>query len=409
MPVAEAYAQFDTVIPVFILSDSQHSSKWAEPGMGPHRARFLVESLEDLKQGLRNASSDLLIIPSEDPVKTLLEIANQTNSCAIYGPKEFAFNEVRQESELVSKAKQERLEVKFYTERTLYLQSDLPFGLDDLPEVFSRFRGKVEKRSRVQPPIEEPEITSFDPLDFNLEGSEIPVLSDSKDSRSAVPFKGGTTAAWKEVDYYLWESEAVLEYKLTRNGMVGRKYSSKLSAFLSLGCLSARQIYDELKRFEEEVESNESTYWLFFELLWREYFQWIALKHGKDLFTAHGLQPEKPLKQGFNARAFEKWTSGNTGDRFVDANMKELVATGFMSNRGRQNVASYLVHDMGIDWRAGAAFFEKHLIDYDPSSNYGNWLYNAGRGNDPRPFRKFNTKMQAERYDSKGEFVETWT
>ena len=409
MPVAEAYAQFDTVIPIFILSDSQHSSKWAEPGMGPHRARFLVESLEDLKQGLRNASSDLLIIPSEDPVKTLLEIANQTNSCAIYGPKEFAFNELRQESELVSKAKQERLEVKFYTERTLYLQSDLPFGLDDLPEVFSRFRGKVEKRSRVQPPIEEPEITSFDPLDFNLEGSEIPVLSDSKDSRSAVPFKGGTTAAWKEVDYYLWESEAVLEYKLTRNGMVGRKYSSKLSAFLSLGCLSARQIYDELKRFEEEVESNESTYWLFFELLWREYFQWIALKHGKDLFTAHGLQPEKPLKQGFNARAFEKWTSGNTGDRFVDANMKELVATGFMSNRGRQNVASYLVHDMGIDWRAGAAFFEKHLIDYDPSSNYGNWLYNAGRGNDPRPFRKFNTKMQAERYDSKGEFVETWT
>ena len=376
---------------------------------GPTEPAFLVESLEDLKQGLRNASSDLLIIPSEDPVKTLLEIANQTNSCAIYGPKEFAFNELRQESELVSKAKQERLEVKFYTERTLYLQSDLPFGLDDLPEVFSRFRGKVEKRSRVQPSIEEPEITSFDPLDFNLEGSEIPVLSDSKDSRSAVPFKGGTTAAWKEVDYYLWESEAVLEYKLTRNGMVGRKYSSKLSAFLSLGCLSARQIYDELKRFEEEVESNESTYWLFFELLWREYFQWIALKHGKDLFTAHGLQPEKPLKQGFNARAFEKWTSGNTGDRFVDANMKELVATGFMSNRGRQNVASYLVHDMGIDWRAGAAFFEKHLIDYDPSSNYGNWLYNAGRGNDPRPFRKFNTKMQAERYDSKGEFVETWT
>ena len=115
------------------------------------------------------------------------------------------------------------------------------------------------------------------------------------------------------------------------------------------------------------------------------------------------------MKQGFNARAFEKWTTGKTGDPLVDANMKELVATGFMSNRGRQNVASYLVHDMGIDWRAGAAFFEKHLIDYDPASNYGNWLYNAGRGNDPRPFRKFNTKMQAERYDPKGEFVETWT
>jgi deoxyribodipyrimidine photo-lyase len=409
MPVAEAYARFDTVVPVYVLSDSQHSSKWTEPGMGPHRARFLVESLEDLNQGLKNESSELLIVPSEDAVSTLIEIAKKTNASAIYGPKEFAFNEVRQESELVVKGKEKRLDVKFFTERTLYLQSDLPFGLENLPEVFSRFRGKVEKRSRVQPPIEEPEITAFDPTYFDLKGTEIPELSDSKDDRSAVPFKGGTLAAWEEVDYYLWESEAVLEYKVTRNGMVGRGYSSKFSAFLALGCISARQIYDELKRFEEEVESNESTYWLFFELLWREYFQWIALKHGKDLFTAYGLQPEKPLKQGFNARAFEKWTSGNTGDSFVDANMKELVATGFMSNRGRQNVASYLVHDMGIDWRAGAAFFEKHLIDYDPSSNYGNWLYNAGRGNDPRPFRKFNTKMQAERYDPKGEFVETWT
>lgn len=409
MPVSEAYARFDTVIPVYILSDSQHSSEWAEPGMGPHRARFLVESLEDLNLGLRNDSSELLIVPSDDPVSTLLEIAKKSNACSIYGPKEFAFNEVQQESELVSKAKEERLEVKFFNERTLYLQSDLPFGLESLPEVFSRFRGKVEKRSRVQTPIEEPEITFFDPLDFGLDGTDIPTLSNAKDARSAVPFKGGTTAAWEEVDFYFWESEAVLEYKQTRNGMVGREYSSKFSAFLALGCISARQIYDELKRFEEEVESNESTYWLFFELLWREYFQWIALKHGKDLFTAHGLQPEKPLKQGFNARAFEKWTSGNTGDSFVDANMKELVVTGFMSNRGRQNVASYLVHDMGIDWRAGAAFFEKHLIDYDPASNYGNWLYNAGRGNDPRPFRKFNTKMQAERYDPKGEFVDTWT
>lgn len=409
MPVAEAYARFETIIPVYILSDSKHAGTWVEPGMGTHRARFLVESLDDLDKSLKRQNSQLLIIPSNDAVNTLLEIAKATDAHAIYGPKEFAFDEVQEELALTKRSKTERLELKLFTERTLYLQSDLPFGLDNLPEVFSRFRGKVEKRSRVQPPIEEPEITSFDPLDFGLSGTEIPSLSNAKDPRSAVPFKGGTTAAWEELDYYFWESEAVLEYKQTRNGMVGRRYSSKFSAFLALGCISARQIYDELKRFEEEVESNESTYWLFFELLWREYFQWIALKHGKDVFAAHGLQREKPLKQGFNTRAFEKWTSGNTGDEFVDANMKELLATGFMSNRGRQNVASYLVHDMGIDWRAGAAFFEKHLIDYDPASNYGNWLYNAGRGNDPRPFRKFNTKMQAERYDPKGEFVDTWT
>jgi len=408
MPVAEAYARFDRVVPVYIRSESHHSTKWVESGMGRHRARFLMESLQDLNDSLKRASSELLVLNSNDPVDELLNLAKKIDAQAIYAPKEFAFYETQQEKELLEVAKYDNLPITFFTERTLYLQSDLPFGLVDLPEVFSRFRGKVEKKSRVQAPIEEPIISPFNPSNYGINGDKIDIPFAALDSRTAVPFKGGTSAAWNELDYYFWESKQILEYKQTRNEMIGRPYSSKLSAFLALGCISARQIYNELQRFEEEVASNESTYWLFFELLWREYFQWIALKHGKHLFSAHGLQPEKPLKQGFNARAFEKWTTGNTGDPLVDANMIELVSTGFMSNRGRQNVSSFLVHDMGLDWRAGAAFFEKHLIDFDPASNYGNWLYNAGRGNDPRPFRKFNTRVQAERYDPQGAFVETW-
>jgi deoxyribodipyrimidine photo-lyase len=99
---------------------------------------------------------------------------------------------------------------------------------------------------------------------------------------------------------------------------------------------------------------------------------------------------------------------GHTGDDLVDANMQELNATGWMSNRGRQNVASYLVHDLGIDWRWGAAYLESQLIDYDPASNYGNWMYIAGSGHDPRPFRKFNTKGQAERYDADKTYRNLW-
>jgi deoxyribodipyrimidine photo-lyase len=167
-------------------------------------------------------------------------------------------------------------------------------------------------------------------------------------------------------------------------------------------------VYEDLKQFEQEFESNESTYWLFFEVLWREYFQWVALKHGKNLFLPLGLRPDKPVTKGFNQKAFERWKNGTTPDEFVNSNMKELAETGFMSNRGRQNVASYLIHDMGIEWRAGAAHFENHLIDYDPASNYGNWLYLAGRGNDPRPFRKFDTIFQANRYDPDKKFISTW-
>ena len=104
---------------------------------------------------------------------------------------------------------------------------------------------------------------------------------------------------------------------------------------------------------------------------------------------------------------FFQWTSGQTGDPFVDANMKELNQTGWMSNRGRQNVASYLVHDLGVDWRWGAAYFESMLIDYDVHSNYGNWLYVSGLGTGPKN-KKFDTRLQAKMYDEKGKYQNLW-
>ena len=104
----------------------------------------------------------------------------------------------------------------------------------------------------------------------------------------------------------------------------------------------------------------------------------------------------------------EKWIEGRTGEPFVDANMIELKLTGFISNRGRQNVASYLCNDLKIDWRFGAAYFEQQLIDYDVCNNWGNWAYLAGIGNDPRPNRYFDIIKQAQIYDADGNFQKLW-
>ena len=106
--------------------------------------------------------------------------------------------------------------------------------------------------------------------------------------------------------------------------------------------------------------------------------------------------------------SFELWKNGKTNDSFVNANMNELLKTGYMSNRGRQNVASYLVHDLGVDWRLGASWFEHLLLDYDVASNTGNWIYIAGVGNDPRANRKFDTIRQAKRYDGKNTYQNLW-
>jgi len=105
---------------------------------------------------------------------------------------------------------------------------------------------------------------------------------------------------------------------------------------------------------------------------------------------------------------FDLWAIGKTGVPFVDANMRELTATGWMSNRGRQNVASFLVRDLKVNWQMGAEYFESQLIDYDTCSNWGNWNYVAGVGSDPREDRYFNILTQAKNYDPLGDYVRLW-
>ena len=228
-----------------------------------------------------------------------------------------------------------------------------------------------------------------------------------------MPFKGGETTALDRLDRYLWQTDLIATYKETRNGLLGEDYSSKFSAWLAHGCLSPRQIYNELKRYESERVRNESTYWLVFELLWRDFFRFVALRYGTRIFKSSGIKHDLSKKYQHDEDLFLKWANGQTGIPFIDANMREMNTTGFMSNRGRQNVSSFLVKDLDIDWTWGAAYFESRLIDYDPCSNWGNWNYVAGVGNDPRQNggsqpRYFNIYSQAIRYDEQGDYVKHW-
>ena len=144
--------------------------------------------------------------------------------------------------------------------------------------------------------------------------------------------------------------------------MLGADYSSKLAPWLAHGCISPRLIAAECGRYERERVKNKSTYWLVFELIWRDFFKLYCAKHGTSVFKAGG-----PIgsKQGWRKDPIllQRWKEGTTGVPLVDANMRELAATGFMSNRGRQNVASYLALDLQLDWRDGDHF--ESLLDYD--------------------------------------------
>ncbi len=301
--------------------------------------------------------------------------------------------------------------VQTYWGASLYHPDDLPFPIAQLPDVFSKFRGKVERCSTVYPTFPAP--PTLPPLPPAVDPGDLPSLADLgcappiADERAVLTFQGGETAGLARLQHYIWDADCLKDYKQTRNGMLGPNYSSKLSAWLALGCLSPRHIYETVQAYEAERVKNDSTYWLIFELLWRDYFRFVCAQHGDRVFYPSGLR-RLPIAWKQDWERFDAWREGRTGYPLVDANMRELAATGFMSNRGRQNVASFLTKNLGIDWRMGAEWFESLLVDYDVCSNWGNWNYTAGVGNDARGFRYFNIPKQSKDYDPDGHYVKHW-
>jgi deoxyribodipyrimidine photo-lyase len=405
-----AIKESEQVIPVYCIDDNHFATtKYGFKKTGSFRTQFLFESLIDLDNNLRALGSGLLLVNGK-PEEEIIKIVKQYDVKNVYAKFEIAPEEKQTENLVAAALEKINIPLHTFETSTLYKEFDLPFELSKLPDIFTGFRNKVEKNATVR------NIRAF-PTKVN--SPIIPILNlpflqslgleeVKMDHRRAIAFKGGETEAQKRLQHYFYETKAISKYKETRNELIGANYSSKFSAWLSMGCISPITIYEELKKYEALHGANESTYWLVFELLWRDYFYFVLQKYGKKLFIKEGIKKDFSLQTKYHPTFFEKWMNGETGVDFIDANMRELKLTGFMCNRGRQNVASYLCNDLKIDWRYGASYFEEQLIDYDVCSNWGNWAYIAGVGNDPRPHRYFNIEKQANDYDRDGAYRRLW-
>lgn len=336
--------------------------------MSPHRAQFLLGSLRNLQKRLRERGSDLLIrlrVPDLD----MLHLYRQSD--------------------------------------TLYQPEDLPRRPELMPAVFTSFRREIERAATPwRMPLAEP--TSLPPLPSGVVCPDIPTLQElgieevQYDDRSAFPFHQAEFAPCEasvndHLEQYL-SSRRIDSYKLTRNGLIGTEFSSKFSPWLALGNISARTIAEAVRNYEARYGANDGTYWLWFELLWRDFF---ALRASIDL--AENVVPVQSGDSRFHA-----WTTGTTGNRFVDAGMTELASTGWLSNRMRQIVASYLIYELRCPWQWGEQWFAKHLVDYDPASNEGNWRYIAGQGADPRGGRRFDIAYQERTHDPDRAYTRLW-
>ncbi|CAK9033189.1 unnamed protein product [Durusdinium trenchii] len=428
------------VLPVYFLDPRQfQSTKFGTLKTGAFRALFLLQSVRVLKRRLRAIGSDLLIQvgkPEELLPKLLAE------KSIVLTQEEVTSEELRVDDALRQALQQKGCEAFEYCwGSTLFHKDDLPYQKDlrDAPDVFTTFKNQVEpemaarvnevpetfrggRKSRssmgVRPCL--PELTAGSlpfpetgaALDFELvfepEWKDLPYPAPVDEpvlpETAAMHFEGGEEAALARLQYYLFETNAVAKYFDTRNGMLGPDYSTKLAPWLAFGCLSPRKIFEQIREYEKEIVANKSTYWVLFELMWRDFYRFFAAKHGNQIFKLHGISGKGDWKP--DQELFRLWAEGKTGYPLVDANMRELSATGFMSNRGRQNVASFLALDMKLDWRQGADWFESFLVDYDVASNWGNWVHAAGLTTGR--LNRFNVVRQSKMYDKDGAYLRHW-
>ena len=366
-------------------------------GPGTQRKRFLQESLVHLQQRLRSLGQDLLVLEGESRriIPDLLEAFSiqrlgMAESAGVY------------EQRLLEDLRQ-RLDIPVVAHRgnTLFSNRQVEELLPELPPHYTPFRqavaGTSHQPSQAQPILPPPP-----------EGVHAATLVPGATTPNpAFIVRGGQLEGERRLHDWLSRERAIDHYRETRNQLQGLYASSALSPWLANGCLSVRTVADAVSDYESRHGVSDSSEHFRSELLWREFFYWRAHREGNHLFRPGGAGGRRQMCC-FEPRSFARWCAGDTDYPLVNALMHQLVESGWMSNRGRQIAASCLVNEMGVDWRFGAAFFEKHLLDYDVASNYANWQYIAGVGADPRGGRHFDLEKQTEIYDPDGVFIGRW-
>jgi deoxyribodipyrimidine photo-lyase len=365
--------------------------------MTKNRIVFLQESLNDLRGQLRTRGSDLFNMTG-DALEIFQDLRSQLGVSLIYCERIEAPEELAEVARLINAG----FELKCIWQSSMLDPQSLSFKLHEMPDIFTQFRQKVEtSKLKFSNPIDTPLTIPSLPNNRNQ------IKSQASEDSSCIEkqFCGGESEALTHIEQYFLR-RLPDTYKQTRNELIGMDYSSKFSLWLALGCCSARTIAQRLVDYEFQYGANDGTYWLWFELLWRDYFRFLHFKYGNRLYQSKGLSkvPSNP----FSTLKFKQWAFGKTGESFIDAGMRELMTTGYLSNRMRQILASYWIYNMKGNWQVGAAWFESQLIDFDVYSNQGNWLYIAGKGTDPRGGRQMNLLKQTQDHDPDGIYRKIW-
>ncbi len=385
-----ALSQSEQVIPCFIFDPAQITP---HPYQSQNALHFMLQSLTDLEQQFKVLNTQLEYFYGS-PEQVVHAIAAKHRLEAVYVNRDYTPFSRRRDHSLLELCTHLNLDFHYLAD-TLLTEPEQTLKADGSAyQVFTAFYNKAQlfPVALASPlSLADHRFTTLELPEFT---AQLPQFSVNKVSTAQ---RGGRTDALQILD----NLDQYTQYSEQRD-YPGLAQTTQLSPHLKFGTCSVREVYYAI------IQQLGPDHPLIRQLYWRDFFTHIGF-HFPQVFGKAFHAQYNDLEWDNNQERFDAWTSGNTGFPIVDAGMRELNATGFMHNRVRMIVASFLVKDLHISWRWGERYFAQHLVDYDPAVNNGNWQWAASTGCDAQPyFRIFNPWLQQQKFDQACTYIYRW-
>ncbi len=379
--------------------------------LAPARVSYMIGCLQELEQNYQQLGSQLLIV-KDSPAQIIPQLAEALNASAVYWNLDVEPYAQERDQQVKTALKQKGIEVKTYWDQLLHSPGEVLTQAKKPYTVYTPFWRNWEKKDKLKPVKKPPQLSGL-----NTEQEQIAIklgtipLPSAQDLgfvwENQLPLTPGENAAQERLEYFC--QDLLRDYQVNRN-FPALDGTSKLSGALKFGAISIRTIWQatiaELENSQSDEERENIISWQK-ELAWREFYQ-HCLYFFPELAEGAYREHFKNFPWQNNETLFQAWCEGKTGYPIVDAAMRQLNETGWMHNRCRMIVASFLTKDLIIDWRWGEKYFMQKLYDGDLAANNGGWQWSASSGMDPKPLRIFNPASQAQKFDFEAEYIRTW-
>jgi len=382
-----------------------------DPGVlehaGPPRVSYLLDSLAELREWYREQGGELLVRRGE-PQAVVVDVAQQLDANRVVWNRDYTGVARERDSRVRMALDDVDIPRESFHDAICHEPGSITTNQGDPYSVFTYFGRKWQDRDKDEPyPAPDSDVL-VDGETLPVEGGELPTLAElGFDEPEADLLTAGTKAARRRLDAFC--EDGIYRYEEDRDYPT-RESTSRLSADLKYGTIGIREVYWATEAAREEATEAEAEHIAEFQsqLAWREFYTHV-LWFNPEVVSQNYKEYDEEIEWENDDDLLQAWKDGNTGYPIVDAGMRQLRAEGFMHNRVRMIVASFLTKDLLIDWREGYDWFRQKLVDHDTANDNGGWQWAASTGTDAQPyFRIFNPMTQGERYDPDAEYIKTY-